>query len=294
MLLLTPLCVCLYFPLILLQGELHGMGIASMVAPLLFGDTESAPSTGGGEPMSVDSVGSGALNVSLMSQSSRRAASKLASGPAFHHLLSFCSALLPRVAPHNAVVRARPLRLAPEADAAPEGQSDETMTTRQAENAARIEAIRGNAGAVEEMASALVAPLVGAFGAAVSDQVRYKCLEALSKIVFFSTPDSLRAVLADVHISSFIAKLLVARDADIMSYGMHLAEMLLQLLPDIFCTVFLQEWVLHEVLAIAAPEGGLSRGPPELQRRARAVLAQHFDGITSEDSLAEVRSSTVS
>jgi E3 ubiquitin-protein ligase TRIP12 len=58
-----------------------------------------------------------------------------------------------------------------------------------------------------------------------------------------------------VPISSFIASLLGAKEADVASCALRLAEILMDKLPDVFSGYFLKEGVAHAIdqLAAAAP-----------------------------------------
>ena len=86
-------------------------------------------------------------------------------------------------------------------------------------------------------------------------QVREKVLSIILKVMQYSSPELLRALLKGIPVSSFIASLLGVRDTGVLAVGVRLSELLMLKLPDVFATMFLKEGVFHslEQLAKEAP-----------------------------------------
>lgn len=85
------------------------------------------------------------------------------------------------------------------------------------------------------------------FTSTVNSPIRYKCLSAITKIIYFSTPKMLEDLLRNLTMSSFLASLLSSNDKSIVATALKIAENLMQKLPTIFEKYFKREGVVYEI-----------------------------------------------
>ena len=100
------------------------------------------------------------------------------------------------------------------------------------------------------------------YGATVMPTVRHRCLATITKMLYFTTPEQLQEILQELPMSCFIASLLSGRDARAQAYGLQMAEILMQQLPEVFQNFFAKEGVVYALAQLAgqasssSPEGG--------------------------------------
>ncbi|XP_025418550.1 E3 ubiquitin-protein ligase TRIP12 [Sipha flava] len=82
--------------------------------------------------------------------------------------------------------------------------------------------------------------------------VRYKCLRALLRMVYYSPAELLLKVVTQKQmVASHIAGMMASQDLRIVVGAMQMAEILMQKLPQIFETHFIREGVMHQVKQLA-------------------------------------------
>lgn len=77
--------------------------------------------------------------------------------------------------------------------------------------------------------------------------VRYKCLNAILRILYYSPKDLLITILKDHSISSSIATMLASQDLRIVVCATQMCHILVEKLPDIFSVYFQREGVIHQI-----------------------------------------------
>ncbi|KAG7964552.1 hypothetical protein I3843_09G176100 [Carya illinoinensis] len=84
--------------------------------------------------------------------------------------------------------------------------------------------------------------------------VCYGCLSVINKLVYFSKSDMLLELLKNTNISSFLAGVFTRKDQHVLLVALHIAEMILQKLSDIFLSSFIKEGVLFAIDALSVQE----------------------------------------
>jgi E3 ubiquitin-protein ligase TRIP12 len=98
----------------------------------------------------------------------------------------------------------------------------------------------------------LLPTLLDLFATLFFFDIRYKCLMAITKIVYFSNATILVNLLRDLTFSRFLAELLSSDDTPLVATAIYLAENLMEKLSDIFRIYFVREGVVHEIEKLIA------------------------------------------
>ncbi|XP_070537941.1 E3 ubiquitin-protein ligase TRIP12-like isoform X2 [Ptychodera flava] len=97
----------------------------------------------------------------------------------------------------------------------------------------------------------LFAVLYEVYSSSAGPAVRHKCLRAILRMIYFSSPDLLKKVLKSHDVSSHIASMMSSQDLKVVVGAIQMAEILMQKLPDIFHVYFRREGVMHQVKNLA-------------------------------------------
>lgn len=100
---------------------------------------------------------------------------------------------------------------------------------------------------LDNFGNSLLIILIQVFTSTVNSSPRYKCISAITKIVYFSSAESLKNLLRHLSFSSFIATLLNSSDQSVVATALKICEILMEKLPDIFSKYFRREGVVHEI-----------------------------------------------
>eukprot|EP00741_Cyanophora_paradoxa_P011200 tig00020554_g10820.t1 len=165
----------------------------------------------------------------------------------------------------------------------------------EASRRAREAIFRENPQLLVNYAECLFSTLVSVFNSSANSAVRQKCLTAIARVVFFLEPRPLESLLRNVPISSFVAGLIASSESageesggggagsggagfGAAVAGLHLAEVLMAKLPDVFRFHLRREGVVHEIdrLLAACDEPPRSRRPPTDPRGKAVALAREF------------------
>eukprot|EP00698_Gefionella_okellyi_P017273 TRINITY_DN5031_c0_g1_i1.p1 TRINITY_DN5031_c0_g1~~TRINITY_DN5031_c0_g1_i1.p1 ORF type:complete len:1695 (-),score=309.88 TRINITY_DN5031_c0_g1_i1:43-5127(-) len=111
---------------------------------------------------------------------------------------------------------------------------------------------------VSRLAENLLSVMVATYAGAVNTPVRQKCLAGITKIIHFSTAETLTEVLRHLPFSSFIASLLPSKDPAIVMMALQLCEALVAKLPAIFLLTFRREGVIAEIEKLCSGGQALS------------------------------------
>ena len=77
--------------------------------------------------------------------------------------------------------------------------------------------------------------------------VRYKCLNAILRIIYHTPKDLLYAILKDQTMSSSIATMLASSDTRIVVCATQMCNILMEKMPEIFSIFFQREGVIHQI-----------------------------------------------
>jgi E3 ubiquitin-protein ligase TRIP12 len=136
-----------------------------------------------------------------------------------------------------------------------EGFSGIVSATRppSASRDARIACLKEERGLAAEFIKNLFSVLYEVYSSSAGPSVRYKCLRALLRMVYFANADLLKDVLKNQLVSSHIAGMMASNDLRIVVGALQMAEILMQKLPEVFVVHFRREGVLHQINQLADP-----------------------------------------
>lgn len=118
---------------------------------------------------------------------------------------------------------------------------------------ARIACLKEERGLAAEFIKNLFSVLYEVYSSSAGPSVRYKCLRALLRMVYFASADLLKDVLKNQLVSSHIAGMMASNDLRIVSGALQMAEILMQKLPEVFGVHFRREGVMHQINLLADP-----------------------------------------
>ena len=131
----------------------------------------------------------------------------------------------------------------------------------------------------------LVPTLLDIYSSTIIFTVRQRVLNGLFKTFIYLDRQTLKTILIDVQLASFLAGMLSQQDHPILTFSaLRLAELLSRKLPDVYRVRFQREGIIAEVEKLASDStpttNGMSDIPPSME-------AQHLD--TSEDDSEDER-----
>ncbi|KAG5670792.1 hypothetical protein PVAND_001031 [Polypedilum vanderplanki] len=104
-----------------------------------------------------------------------------------------------------------------------------------------------NRSSIENFIKLLISVLFEVYSFSSTPFVRYKCLQALLRMIHFANADLLKEVLNRQFVSSNIAGMIASNDNKIIIEALKMAEILMQKLPDVFGNYFQREGVMHYI-----------------------------------------------
>ncbi|GAB0099203.1 E3 ubiquitin-protein ligase TRIP12 [Sergentomyia squamirostris] len=139
---------------------------------------------------------------------------------------------------------------------------------------ARIACLKEERGLAAEFVKNLFSVLYEVYSSSAGPAVRYKCLRALLRMVFFANADLLKDVLKNQIVSSHIAGMMASNDLRIVVGALQMAEILMQKLPEVFGVHFRREGVMHQIHQLADPTIPICANPsPKLVTNPGSVSA---------------------
>lgn len=126
---------------------------------------------------------------------------------------------------------------------------------------ARIACLKEERGLAAEFIKNLFSVLYEVYSSSAGPSVRYKCLRALLRMVYFANADLLRDVLKNQLVSSHIAGMMASNDLRIVVGALQMAEILMTKLPEVFGTHFRREGVMHQINLLADPSVPICSAP---------------------------------
>uniref|UniRef100_A0A182SJG6 E3 ubiquitin-protein ligase n=1 Tax=Anopheles maculatus TaxID=74869 RepID=A0A182SJG6_9DIPT len=109
-----------------------------------------------------------------------------------------------------------------------------------------IACLKEERGLAAEFIRNLFSVLYEVYSSSAGPSVRYKCLRALLRMVYFANGDLLRDVLKNQLVSSHIAGMMASNDMRIVVGAMQMADILMHKLPEVFGMHFRREGVMHQ------------------------------------------------
>lgn len=134
---------------------------------------------------------------------------------------------------------------------------------------ARIACLKEERGLAAEFIKNLFSVLYEVYSSSAGPSVRYKCLRALLRMVYFATADLLREVLRNQILSSHLAGMMASNDLRIVVGALQMSEILMQKLPDIFGVHFRRDGVMHQINLLADPSVPICANPSPKSKDAQ-------------------------
>lgn len=119
---------------------------------------------------------------------------------------------------------------------------------------ARLACLREERSLAAEFIKNMFSVLYEVYSSSAGPSVRFKCLRALLRMVYFASTDLLRDVLTNQMLSSHIAGMMASNDLRIVVGSLQMAEILMQKLPEIFNVHFRRDGVIHQITLLADPK----------------------------------------
>ncbi|XP_030373810.1 E3 ubiquitin-protein ligase TRIP12-like isoform X6 [Scaptodrosophila lebanonensis] len=126
---------------------------------------------------------------------------------------------------------------------------------------ARIACLKEERGLAADFIKHIFNVLYEVYSSSAGPNVRYKCLRALLRMVYYATPELLKQVLKYQLVSSHIAGMLGSNDLRIVVGALQMAEILMRQLPDIFGTHFRREGVIYQFTQLTDPNNPICANP---------------------------------
>ncbi|XP_051863876.1 E3 ubiquitin-protein ligase TRIP12 isoform X5 [Drosophila albomicans] len=126
---------------------------------------------------------------------------------------------------------------------------------------ARIACLKEERGLAADFIKNIFNVLYEVYSSSAGPNVRYKCLRALLRMVYYATPELLRQVLKYQLVSSHIAGMLGSNDLRIVVGALQMAEILMRQLPDVFGTHFRREGVIYQFTQLTDPSNPICANP---------------------------------
>uniref|UniRef100_A0A182M584 E3 ubiquitin-protein ligase n=1 Tax=Anopheles culicifacies TaxID=139723 RepID=A0A182M584_9DIPT len=130
-----------------------------------------------------------------------------------------------------------------------------------AQRDARIACLKEERGLAAEFIRNLFSVLYEVYSSSAGPSVRYKCLRALLRMVYFANADLLRDVLKNQLVSSHIAGMMASNDMRIVVGAMQMADILMHKLPEVFGMHFRREGVMHQFKQLTDPSIPICAAP---------------------------------
>uniref|UniRef100_A0A182HKI1 E3 ubiquitin-protein ligase n=1 Tax=Anopheles arabiensis TaxID=7173 RepID=A0A182HKI1_ANOAR len=130
-----------------------------------------------------------------------------------------------------------------------------------AQRDARIACLKEERGLAAQFIRNLFSVLYEVYSSSAGPSVRYKCLRALLRMVYFANGDLLRDVLKNQLVSSHIAGMMASNDMRIVVGAVQMADILMHKLPEVFGMHFRREGVMHQFKQLTDPSIPICAAP---------------------------------
>nr|XP_023018407.1 E3 ubiquitin-protein ligase TRIP12 [Leptinotarsa decemlineata] len=168
--------------------------------------------------------------------------------------------------------------------------SQAPQRTLSASRDARVACLREERGLAAAFIRSLFSVLYEVYSSSAGPAVRFKCLRALLRMVYYANSELLRDVLKNQVVSSHIAGMMASSDLRIVVGALQMAEILMTKLPDEFGVHFRREGVLHQINRLADPEVPLGVSPPKssCSSTSFSVVANESQPSTSQSTSSTI------
>lgn len=159
------------------------------------------------------------------------------------------------------------------------GTDQEMSKQHLADRDARIACLKEEHGLAADFIKNLFSVLYEVYSSSAGPAVRYKCLRALLRMVYFANPELLKGVLKNHIVSSHIAGMMASNDLRIIVGSIQMAEILMQKLPEVFSIHFQREGVMYQVTQLTDPNNPLcsANSPKDTTSPTGATQVSSFD-----------------
>lgn len=151
---------------------------------------------------------------------------------------------------------------------------------------ARIACLKEERGLAADFIKHIFNVLYEVYSSSAGPNVRYKCLRALLRMVYYATPELLRQVLKYQLVSSHIAGMLGSNDLRIVVGALQMAEILMRQLPDVFGTHFRREGVIYQFTQLTDPSNPICANPSPKPLSTTATPTANAGGSQSAPASA--------
>ncbi|EFN55600.1 hypothetical protein CHLNCDRAFT_52424, partial [Chlorella variabilis] len=186
---------------------------------------------------------------SLLSTTAVSPANVLRSTDQLGDLVALAAALLPPI-PEPAAAMAR--QDAPPSTSAAAAGAKQAGGEESEEVCQRTRFVHDHPALLQKFSADLLPLMIQVYSSSVTPQVKRQCLTTIAKMLHFNTAHTLAALLEELPAAALVAALLGARDSTVAAYGMQMAEILIEKLPDVYHQYFLKEGVVHAIDQLAA------------------------------------------
>lgn len=146
---------------------------------------------------------------------------------------------------------------------------------------ARLACLREERSLAAEFIKNLFSVLYEVYSSSAGPSVRFKCLRALLRMVYFASAELLRDVLTNQMLSSHIAGMMASNDLRIVVGAVQMSEILMQKLPEIFGEHFRRDGVMHQINLLADPKLPICEKPKKESTSPGSVTVYEFDTTTT-------------
>ncbi|XP_044313079.1 E3 ubiquitin-protein ligase TRIP12 isoform X6 [Drosophila rhopaloa] len=161
-----------------------------------------------------------------------------------------------------------------------------TQVKRRPSLDARIACLKEERGLAADFIKHIFNVLYEVYSSSAGPNVRYKCLRALLRMVYYATPELLRQVLKYQLVSSHIAGMLGSNDLRIVVGALQMAEILMRQLPDVFGTHFRREGVIYQFTQLTDPNNPICANPSPKPLSTTATPTANAGGSQSAPASA--------
>ena len=159
----------------------------------------------------------------------------------------------------------------PTTDSNEESTASNRPTTANTAQDARSEMMKDNAELYNVFIQSLFTVLYEVYNSSAGPAVKHRCLQALLRMIYYSSAELLEQILKQQSISSHIASMLASSDYKIVISALQMGEILMKKLPQIFSVYFYREGVVHQI-EILIGFGMTSSSNLSLTRSSRSQL----------------------
>ena len=147
--------------------------------------------------------------------------------------------------------------------------------------------------AVQNFVKSLFSVLYEVYSSSGGPTVKHKCLQALLRIIYFGPSDLLQVVLKNQEVSRQIAAMLASPDLKIVVGALQMANILMQKLPQVFCTYFRREGVMHQMRKLITEDSETTSEAKEITGETSVEVTESSAVINTSSGFEAAASASV-